>query len=94
MFTRKRWPDAIEDLLHDPEDGPLVRSLTPPGSYETLVPRMIAFLFLYEDLCSKRAEEWTWSFAEFLAEDIDAGAKDLWDALSASADKFDFWERH
>jgi hypothetical protein len=36
---------------------------------------MIAFLFLYEDLCSKRAEEWTWSFAEFLAEDIDAGAK-------------------
>jgi hypothetical protein len=37
IFLRKRWREEVTPLLDDPEHGPLARSLTPPGSTETLV---------------------------------------------------------
>jgi hypothetical protein len=49
MFLRARWREAITALLDDLDHGPLARSLTPPGSLETLLARMVAFLYLYED---------------------------------------------
>ncbi len=80
MFLRKRWPDAVDPLLRHEEDAPLARSLTPPGPLETLPARMIAFLYLYHDLCAALVTGWT--FAEFL-ETIVPGARKLWQALDA-----------
>jgi hypothetical protein len=91
MFVRRRWPDAVAVLLKDPDDAPLVRSLTPPGSPQTLVTRMIAFLYLYEDLCATLAAPWAWTFAEFLENDIAPGAGVLWRALEATAGTFEYW---
>jgi hypothetical protein len=91
MYIRNRFPQAVDSLLDDIDDAPLVRSLTPPGRHETLVARMIAFLFLYEELCSAFAEEWTWSFSEFLEHDIAPGAGALWENLSTAANGFEFW---
>jgi hypothetical protein len=80
MFLRERWPDAIAPLLDDLDDAPLVRSLTPPGSLHTLVTRMIAFLYIYEDLCADLEATCAISFAEFLDE-IAPGAGTLWQTL-------------
>ena len=54
--------------------------LTPPGSLDTLVTRMIAFLYIYEDLCADLEATWVISFAEFLDE-IAPGAAALWKML-------------
>jgi hypothetical protein len=83
MFLRARWPDAVTPLLNDPNDGPLVRSLTPPGSTATLVTRMVAFLYLYEDLCAALEATWAIGFAENL-DDIDPSAGALWRTLQAA----------
>jgi hypothetical protein len=83
MFLRERWPDAVDSLLHDPNDGVLVRSLTPPGSLETLVTRMVAFLYLYEDLCAALEATWVMGFAEHL-DNIAPGAAALWRTLQAA----------
>jgi hypothetical protein len=80
VFLRRRMPDAIEALLDDPGDAPLARSLTPAGSPETLVTRMVAFLYLYEDLCAALEATWAIGFAEHLDE-IAPGAGALWRTL-------------
>jgi hypothetical protein len=89
MFLRARWPDTIRFLLDDPEHAPLVRSLTPPGRPETLLTRMVAFLYLYEDLCARLEETWAGaiSFAEYL-DQIAPGAGELWRTLRTTAEKF------
>ncbi|MBA2537256.1 MAG: hypothetical protein H0V20_07490, partial [Actinobacteria bacterium] len=75
-----RWPE-VTPLLHDLDDAPVVRSLTPPGSLDTLVTRMIAFLYIYEDLCADlEATWWAISFAELL-DGIAPGAGTLWQPL-------------
>jgi hypothetical protein len=43
-----------------------LRDLTPPGALETLLTRMVAFLYLYEDLCTAREATWGIGFAEHL----------------------------
>jgi hypothetical protein len=91
MFLRRRWPDAVAVLLEDDGDAPLARSLTPPGSHETLVTRLIAFLYLYEDLCATLAAEWPWTLAEFLENDIAPWAGQVWRTLEATAGKFQSW---
>lgn len=75
---------AVPALLDDPEAAPLVRSLTPPGSFETLVTRMVAFLYLYEDLCAALESTWIIGFAEHL-DAIAPGTGKLWQTLGASA---------
>jgi hypothetical protein len=84
IFLRTRWPKAVDPLLHDRDDAPLVRSLTPPGSVETLITRMVAFLFLYEDLCEDLARGWAISFGEHL-DDIAQGTDALWATLQAAS---------
>jgi hypothetical protein len=84
VYLRTRWPKAIPELLEDREDAPLARSLTPPGSPETLVKRMIAFLYLFEDLCREEAKSWPFGFGDFLNE-VAPGSRDLWETLSATS---------
>jgi hypothetical protein len=83
LFLSRRMPDAIESILNDPEHAPLARSLTPPGSPETLVTRMVAFLYLFEDLCSALEATWAIGFAEHL-DQIAPGAGALWQTLKTS----------
>jgi hypothetical protein len=82
VFLRARWPDEVTALLDDPNDGPLARSLTPPGSTATLVTRMVAFLYLYEDLCAALEATWAISFAQHL-DRIAPGAGHLWRRLQS-----------
>jgi hypothetical protein len=84
IFLRARWPDEVTALLDDPNDGPLVRSLTPPGSTATLVTRMVAFLYLYEDLCAALEAKWPFGFAEHL-DGIAPSAGALWRTLQAAS---------
>lgn len=82
MFLLARWPDEVTLLLDDPDNAPLVRSLTPPGSFDTLVTRMIAFLYIYEELCAALEARYKWaiSFADHL-DGIALGAGALWKTL-------------
>jgi hypothetical protein len=91
MLVRRRWPDAVTVLLEDPDEAPLVRSLTPPGSPQTLVTRMIAFLYLYEDLCAEVVAQLPWTFAEFLDRDVGPDVGALWRTLDATAGTFEYW---
>ena len=83
MLLLARWPEAITELLDDRENAPLARSLTPPGSFETLVRRMVAFLYLYEDLCAALAAHWAIGFADYLDE-IAPGAGTVWRTLEST----------
>jgi hypothetical protein len=49
LFVRKIRPDSVDDLRQNAAYGPLVRSALGPASPETLVVRMVGFLFHYRD---------------------------------------------
>jgi len=50
LFVRKLRPDSVEDLRLHEAYGPLVRATLGPASPETLVVRMVGFLFHYRDI--------------------------------------------
>jgi hypothetical protein len=86
IFLRSRFPPAVVDeILVDPDDAPLARSLTPPAPTRTLIRRMIAFLYVFEDLCAALAAkgQWTFGFAYHL-DDWAPGASKLWEKLEST----------
>jgi hypothetical protein len=94
MFLRARFPESVEEVLNHRDDAPLARSLTPPAPTATLVRRMVALLYVYEDLCVALATRkgWTGGFAYHLDDFAQApGATKLWKALETTPIK-SFWD--
>jgi hypothetical protein len=84
MFLRARFPsDVVGEILKHPADAPLARSLTPPGPAKTLVKRMVAFLYLYEDLCTEYGRRFTFGFPSCL-DLIGTDVRNLWEMLEAA----------
>lgn len=50
LFIRKRWPDCVDDLRQHDTYATLARAVLGPPSPETLVVRMVGFLFHYRDI--------------------------------------------
>jgi hypothetical protein len=83
LFVRKRWPDCLEEIRQDKNYGTLARAVLGPGTPETLVARMVGFLFHYRDILRDMAGGTP--IPAYIGFDAPNGAA-AWQALCAAAD--------
>jgi hypothetical protein len=85
VFVRKVRPDVVDALTQHDAYAPLVRSVVGPASAETLVVRMIGFLFQYCPIVQDLAGEGAGSEARYIGFFARSGV-DVWQAVCDAAD--------
>ena len=83
LFVRRHWADCVDELRQHKDYGPLARSVLGPASPETLVVRMVGFLFHYRDILRDLAGGTP--VAMYISFDAPNGAV-AWQALCDAAD--------
>jgi hypothetical protein len=83
LFVRKRWPDCVDELRRHEAYGTLARAVLGPATPETLVVRMVGFLFHYRDIIRDLAGGTP--VAMYIRYDAPNGAA-AWQALCDAAD--------
>ena len=85
FFVRKVRADVVDDLARHDAYAPLVRAIVGPARPETLVVRMIGFLFHYRQIVQDMAGETPVSEARYIGFFARSGVE-VWQALCDAAD--------
>lgn len=85
LFVRRIRPDSVEDLRRHKAYGPLVRATIGPADPETLVVRMVGFLFHYRDIVRELAGGGAVSESQYIGCFARDGVR-AWQALCDAAD--------
>jgi hypothetical protein len=85
VFVRRVRPDSVEDLKYHDAYGPLFRSVVKPPNPQTLVSRMIGFLFQHRDEVQALAADAGVPEADYIGFFSNSGAQ-VWLALCDAAD--------
>jgi hypothetical protein len=85
LFVRKRWPDCVDELRRHEAYGTLARAVLGPATPETLVVRMVGFLFHYRDIVRDLAGGGAISESRYVGLYARSGVR-AWQALCDAAD--------